>query len=251
MFKLFILLIFIPCSCNKGARDLVSKEDIKCFKVKQTFPQFNEHGKLMAYSEMFVNVFYYQDMNLYQLSYRFDSTTENKTRYSEDREHFFIYKRGETHGIDYDKYKSPIRKKISCDSLFMFEWIVKNNIYSIFLLSTPLEKHNYKILKSNTMEVAYSFRDKNDSTKILAECYLKFTNKLKNIDVSLSRQLDSAFNSKLCNATFKYYKTLWESTGVNSDEYESNFSLEEVPVDNKKEIMSLFSRFLIDSKIGL
>lgn len=251
MFKLFILLVFIPCSCNTVTRDIVSKEDIRCFKVNQTFPQFNEQGKLMAYSEMFVKVYYYQKMNLFELSYRFDSTTENKTRYSEERQHYFIYNEGETHGIDYDMYKSPVGKKISCDSIFMYEWIVKNNIYGIFLLSTPLEMPGFKKVKSNNIEVAYSFRDKNDSTKILAACYLKFDDKLKNINVSLSRQLDSTFNSKLCNATFKYYKTLWEGKGVNSDEYESIFSLEEVPVDNKKEIMRLFSRFISDSKARL
>lgn len=249
MSKLLLTFWLINCSCNNIIKESLRKDDLRAYKVKQTFPQFNERGKLMAYSEMIVKVFYYQDMKLYQLSYRFDSITESKTRYSEDREHFFIYREGETHGIDYDKYKSPFGKKISCDSLFMNEWIVVNNIYGIFLMSTPIEMPGFKKVKSNNIEVAYSFRDKYDSTKILAACYLKFDDKLKNNNVSLSRQLDSAFNSKLCNATFKYYKTLWEGKGVNSDEYESNCSLEEIQVDNLKVVMSLFSRFKGDHKV--
>lgn len=245
--SIFILLFFF-CACSSIPKKANYYIDLKCMEAKQTFPMLNEKGKLFGYDEMYIRVYYYKDLKMYELPYRFDSIRDDVKIMSQDRKHFFVLKQGSTFGIDYNKYKQIGIKKCSVDSIFKFEWIKQNNLFNAFLLSSPLRISFNQNKDSGVKRAVYVFRDKTDTSRKSGYSYLKFSDKLSNYDVSLSKQLDSIYNMKLCNAKFIYLKQELGKTGEFTDQYESNFSLEEISVKNTQEILSYFNQYMNDIK---
>jgi len=182
---------------------------------------------------------------MYNLFYQFDSSSDNDTLpISELRDHYFVYTNSDSIGIDYDKYKKVINRKVTIDSLFKFEWIAQNKLYPIFTVnSTQLLSSEFND-KTGILKETYSFRGKKDST-INGTLFLDFTNNLKGIHVSLSKELDSIKNMKLFKVRV-ISNARRMTDGIYLDKFEQTHDLNEVPVLNREEVMSYFERYKKD-----
>jgi hypothetical protein len=231
-----IILFSITCCSNSSLKT----SEITSEKVTQVLPNLDNENKLMSYDTSSVQMYFYKNLVLYELSYRFDSIVNNKTLISEDRTHYFVYEKGKTFGFDYDEHKSIYKKRISLDSIFKFEWIAQNKLYPLFLDNPTLLVSSHKNQDSGTLHEKYIIRYKND-TSTTGTCSLSFSNNLKDVRYSISKELDSIKNMKLYS--FKTERYAGYIQGIYVDAYITSTLLEKVSVSNPKKIMSYFNMY--------
>jgi len=238
MLKIFIVAFFIYGSCNNF---YTNSSRVQAIKVSQIFPNLTDKGKLLSYDTLDVNFFYYNNYTLYYLSYQFDSTVEDIKLLSEVRYHYVFHEKGKTYGYDLDKHKSLNIRKVPMDSIYKIEWVFQINLCALFSkLSTTLLSSN----KDNSGELKehYKFKGIKD-TSMSGMFYLEFTNKLKDVEFTLCKELDSMKRMKLQKILIvdnpRYYKPI----EAYLEKFETGYWIEELKNFNSVDIKSLFEMF--------
>ncbi|MBK7884726.1 MAG: hypothetical protein IPJ81_13795 [Chitinophagaceae bacterium] len=241
----FIFVIFFSCCNSVLNKNDTYNNEIRCIQVKQVFPVIQKDGKVPKYDSNFVKIYYYKDMAMYHLGYHY-SYTKNKVRLiTEDRDHFFIHKKGEVFGYDYDKNKSEFGVKMPVDSLLNKQWISVTQIYPmIFENSSTLVSSKWN-LDSSILDEMYIYRSKQD-TAMTGSVHLSFTNKMMDINYSMSKELDSMKNMKLYKAKLSQDSRYVNDFKVNLDEFHIIHGFEEVKITSPKEILAYFERYKKD-----
>ena len=247
--KFFIFILGL-LSCNlDNDNDL-----LKAVKATAVFPNFDlPTGKLIYYDTSTVLIFYTKDLVVYKLHYILDSVTTRSYRdsivtdryVSVKRDHYFIYQKGKDYGYDYDPYKSFMGRKVPLDMIFKNEWCVQNKLYPIFgdvnivnLISS------YKSKNADTLKESYFIKSKTYSNQS-ASVFLEYCASLKDIEFSLSRELDSVRNSKLskiriANDPMKINDTL------TFDKYETYYEINRLEQFDQEEVLMYIKQFEID-----
>ncbi len=245
MFKFFILINFITMSifsCFNTYSIKNNSSDIKCIKATEVLPFFNNNGKVYKYDTSSVRIYYYKDITLFYLTYHFDSISAGIHHKSEYRNYYFVYKKGDIYGYSYDIHKSVFSTKILVDSILQQQWIFTNHLYPVFIKNeaTLISSHQNK--DSGTLHEAYSLVGKKDTT-MTGNIYLSFTNKISDVEHSLSKELDSLKNMKLYKLKLVINKRYAKEYQMTLDQSEASFWLEELPVTNREEILSYVERY--------
>ena len=227
-------------------KNKIHGSDIKCVQVKEVFPFIDNNGKLYKYDTPMVKIYYYQDISMYRFGYHYDSTSNGKLIISEYRNHYFIHKKEDTFGYNYDEYKSKFGVRLSADSMFKEQWVTANQQYPIFTQNTVTLISSVQNSDSGTLHEVYALKGKKD-TAMTGTISLSFTNKIKGIDYSLCKELDSIKNMKLYKIKIVNNSRYMKDYKITLDKAEQAYGLEEVPVENREEILSYFERYKKDS----
>ncbi len=239
---LILLILLNSCTMLIKHKNELSSNDIRCIKVSEVFPFINNEGKLYKYDTPTVKIYYYRNFTIYELGYHFDSTSNRIHITSEYRNHFFVHQNGDKYGYDYDKFKSIFGIKISVDSVLKEQWVIANKLYPIFTQNTvTLISSNYNRDSAVVHEI-YSLKSKQD-TSMTGAIYLSFTDKIKAIDYSLCKELDSIKNMKLYYAKIINNSRYVKMYNITIEQAEQAFWLEELPVTNREEILSYVERY--------
>lgn len=245
--NLTVIFIIFFSSCNSlFNKNKVYEKKLRCVKVKEVFPFIDNNGKLYRYDTPVVKIYYHQDKIMYQLGYHFDSTSNGKHIMSEYRNHFFIYKKGNVFGYNYDKYKSIFGKKVLVDSMFKEHWVTANKQYPIFTQNKVTLISSNQNIDSGYLHEVYSLKGKIDTT-MTGTISLSFTNRIKDIEYSLCKELDSIKNMKLFKIRIVNNSRYMKEYKITLDRAEQTYDLEEVPVVNQEEILTYFERYQKDS----
>jgi hypothetical protein len=232
LYPLFVLLL----SFNRN-----EDKSIDAYQITQIIPDFDGEGRIHGYDTSNVQVFYFKDLILYKLMY-LHSLTENDVVkiIDERRTHYILFKRNEQYGFDFDEHKTPFKRAILVDSAFSGEWSKQTKLYPMFVNLLP------KLITSrsngDSLIETYKMRDKKDSIDA-AECELKFTSSIKNIELTLSRELDSTKNMKLYELSFVANPEYMKSYGIVSGKYYSYYHLEKLKDFDREYIMKLFDSY--------
>ena len=232
-------------------------------------------------------IYYYSDMTMYRISYSYDSmvplyngrdrmadelnvknekpdkanhrdrTTDTiyiseprKSVCSEERYHFVVFKNGSNSGYNYDNHDGPLFHKsgwVKIDSILKYQRGKERQLcnaittYPSKLVSSSIEKDQ------GTMQQVYDIWDSTNTNK-LATYTFDYNNSFRAVDASLSKQLDSLNNSKLCHAHSSWYEAAFKKCGFKIDKFEMDYSLSEITVANVEEVMGYFNRFLADDE---
>lgn len=249
---IFISTVFFCCCNQRLIKNNIVEDNttIKGIKVSETLPFFNQVGEADYYDTIAVKIYYHEDMTMLALPYRFDSVHRGRHLKTEYRSRYFLYKKKDSIGCIYDKYEPDV-KKANVDSMLQEQWIVANKLYQPFIeheitLLSASEKHN-----SGTLYEKYSFKGKKDTT-VTGIIYLSFTNKMKGIAYSLSRELDSSKgnNFKLFNFKMIYNPRYSKEFKMNISKAKAEFSIEEIHVSANDEITHYFEQYKVDSLKG-
>ena len=248
MFKFFCVAVVFFSSCNNSniMTNKVYNEDIKCIKVSEVFPFINNEGKLTKYDTPVVKIYYYNGITLYNLIYHYSYTENGIMHTNEDRNYFFVHKKGDAFGYSYDEHKSKFGVRLSADSMFKEQWVTANQQYPIFTQNTVTLISSVQNSDSGTLHELYSLKGKKD-TAMTGTISLSFTNKIKGIDYSLCRELDSIKNMKLYKIKIINNSRYMKDYKITLDKAEQAYDLEEVPVENREEILDYFERYKNDS----
>lgn len=240
MFKLITLYLLIFCSCINL---LKTSDRIRGVRITEVFPNMTGDGKVFSYDTPYVKLYYYGEYILCHLSYQFDSVVENVNILSENRYHYIFYKKGSNYGYDLDEHKSRYITKVPLDSVFKMEWVFQLQIYSIFTTRNKAELiSSRRDKRAGSLKEEYIFKGIEDSSRS-GFCYLEFTNRMKKIEFSLSKELDSIKKMKLERITIVNNPRYFEAGGVYLERIKTGYWLEEIKDIDTIKIRSLFKFF--------
>lgn len=236
--KFLTLLYFAFCSCSFSS--LHEVETLRCYKVTNLFPKFNNNGEVLTYDTSFAKVYFYGKYRLYDLSYIIKIDNEEQGEVFKKRRHFVVFNKDSLYGLDYDEFKIPTKRKVLLDSLFRTEWIAQNKIYPIIRanITTLISKNDNK----ETKEVIekFSLKSKEDSS-LIGQLSLVFKREFTpQIDISLSKELDSIRRMKLIKTEIKAFARDFKQYKTHIGEYVTGNELIEIPVDDREKILSYF-----------
>lgn len=214
--------------------------------VTQVFPEFDlKTGKVLGYDTSSASIFYNKDTLLFKLPYFYKESWNDTFKISGTRYHYFVYRRGNSSGVDYDDNKFPNGRFIPTDSALKHEWVAHPDIYSMIKNNDATLISKKKNKNSGELFEVYSIKGKTDSI-LSGSLLLSFTKGLKNIPYSLSNELDSIENMKLYKATIILDERYFQDYNITMNKYEISYLLEEIPFINEDEIMNYFVRFRTD-----
>jgi len=242
-----VTILFFSCCNLSSKKHKENQNEIKGIILTDNFPLIDKTGKLESYDTLVTKIYYYRDLTLYQLSYHYDSSVENVSLKSETRHHYFVHKNGDVYGYDYDEHKPQSGSRISADSLFKKEWCMLINPYPILIKNNVVLISSQQNADSGILEETYLIKGKSDTT-MSGTVFLSFSNTLKNIDYSLSRELDSIKKMKLYTVRMVNNSRYIKDYNITLDRIEQRYTLKEIPVIiNYSEIKGYFDRYDADN----
>ncbi len=205
-----------------------------------------DNGSFIHVEDSFI-VSYYQDLILYHVPYTYEvtkptvrnDTIEEKIISSEIRYKYFIYKAGRSTGYKYDSLNALSNRLFSVDSFLAAKAFAKSKFY---------DNENDTLIEATTDQKTKVFaekyipRVKYDET-YPDSSYMYFNDhKLKNIEFTFSKYLDSVKNKKLFKVIFIHNpipkgKCLFEVPRRNLI-----FEMKETQLKKSTEIIDFFER---------
>ena len=232
LFPLLFVAIIIACIPT-------GSHDIKGIKVTENFPVIDSNGKLIRYDTFSTRIYKYKNRVLYHGEYNFDSTVNGILLKSEKRDYFFVYKKSNLFGLFFDSNKKTYGKKSLVDSVIKKEWCNNLNFYQGYTESKlKLVSNNEKPDPGGVVQT-YFFQGIKDSG-LTGITYFWFSNKLNHLEYSFSKELDSIYKMKLYKIKIKNNSRYFKDYNFTLDPIEQYFTLEEITVNNKSEIMKYF-----------
>lgn len=240
-YRLFILSV-LTGSCNFFPSETKNVQ----INARAIFPRINfSTGKLIGYDTTVTKIVQKKEIVLYKIMYTYD-TLKSDTVITDKLFHYVLYKIGDSFCYNYDSKKSINGQRVNLDSILKYEWFVQNKLYPMFsninevrMLST------YTSLNNDTLKEEYSLKSiANPEQSGLV--FLEFCHSMKQLNFSLSKELDSIKKMKLYK-----FRTQMNPIKVNDsltfDKFETMYDISISPKADK-EINSYFEKFAKDSK---
>jgi len=250
MFKLIsIILVLLVCSycVQPGKKSAHIDNTIRSVVVSEVIPFPDKNGKFTIYDTLTIPIYYYQGLTAYKLIYRLDSLDSlGNLIGSQNRYHFFVYKKDDIFGYIYNSFDSKVATKVSADSMLKHGiWCEANNLYSGFSQNIIQLVSTYSNKDSGTLHEFYVYRRKNDST-ISGNFSLSFSDKIKGIEYSLSKELDSLKGMKLYNVKMEGHIQSQKKGKIVYDTLRTVDDLKEIVIKDSIEILQYFTRYKKD-----
>ena len=203
---------------------------IKTLNLIVSYPVVGGKGDLTLLPDT-IPIIYAERYIIYKLPYMKVTTydgalTSNKKQYS-----IFIFRKDDESGYLINDINDSIRlEKYPVDSiLFIRGFTVKWDVKNINLVESKINRKAGTLLEKHIPNMVH---DENTFDSI----YYYYSYKLKNINFSFSRQLDSIKNMKLYQIKLKYNKKYSKINHVTFPKREFIFKIVESNVVDKKEI---------------
>jgi hypothetical protein len=234
-----ICLILICCLASTFC---YQHNTIRCIVLRQNYPVFNKQRKVENYIDFNNRLFYFGQMVMVQLNYMYDSMVNDKLLKSETRYRYLVYKKGDRVGNLYDEGTGKETKSVSVDSILKIEWFNNLRIYDMFKQNNLTLIAAEKDPKAGTLKEEYTIVSKNDTAQ-KGRCYLYYTNQLKNLDYSFSRELDSMKGMKLDSVRIINDAHFYKEGNLWIDKVVQWFKMEEDTSFDKDKIERYFSKY--------
>jgi hypothetical protein len=241
----FLIAYWILFGCNLIAKKGKQKEhiNIRCIAISNPFPIIGDKGKVVEYQPFDTKIYYYQDQIMYQV-YRPYTITNGKDGTSERYYPYysFVFSKGKKQGIFYDSIRLISNKIVSVDSMLAKEWAYDIKYEEMFNDNTTGLISSRQSIDENELQELYWFKNKKDTTST-GTLQLTFSKtKLKGIDFSISKILDSLKKMKVIKAITTYNARFVKEYNYNIDTIRNVYIVEEIPVTNPLEIIKFFKK---------
>ena len=215
-------------------------QKLRCIEATSVFPVFDISGKIVKYDTGTIKVYFQGSNRMYDLPYVYSYTKNGEAKISEIRRHFVAFDIDSAYGYDLHISSGEI-KHVNIDSVFQFVWLKKNKLYPILSENIAIVTDSKKNIDSGNLVEKYLIKSKVDSLDI-GECTFSYTNRIANLDISLSKELDSIKNMKLYHAHIITFSHYFKESNLTMDRYEISYSLKENKIIDEKTIITLFKR---------
>jgi hypothetical protein len=217
-------------------------QTIRSIKLHENFPVLNKQGKLDSFIPFNSRLFYYKHLVMIELEYQFDSSINDKLLKSETRHRYLIYNKGSRVGNLYDEGQRKETTNVSVDSTLKPEWFNNIYLYEIFRQNNVTLISSIKDRKTGRLKEEYSIVAKNDTSQKGFGIFY-FTNQLKNVDFSLSPELDSIKGMKLDSVRIINEARFYKAANIWIDRIEETYKMEEDTAFDKAKILEYFKKY--------
>ncbi len=230
----FILNIKSFYSCINKAPD----NNIQAFRLIYNIPVFTPDSNFEIRNTY--DVFYCKDIIIYKFNYRFDSLFNGNLVFQEWRSNYFVFHKDSLFGHNY--YLKPDlalkNARLSVDSM-----LKKNSFESLKFdtLLTLKPDSSYFDTEGNLLKIFNNPPPNSSQEKY--DLYFYYTKKLKGVKETFSRKMDNVNNMKLFKIRIVAKGAYYEEYKTIIPEREYLYEMEEIRVENEKEIMSYFNRY--------
>jgi hypothetical protein len=234
-----IIIFILFCSCIKSNKKL--RGNITRIKVTYVSPDRVIENKGVSFiSEFYIS--YWGKYTIYELPYHITNEIDNVLIYDSTKYEFFICKKNKTTGYLLKNLNDSFAKKIAGDSIIATRAMAGGDGNQFGFTDIEIKSIN-KLSDVEPVTYRYLF-----DSAFYDSAYLSYKNELKNIEFSLSKTLDSTYNSKLCKIQlFIKHDTLGILPNL-KDFYINSFEISDAPSKNEQALKDLFERFIQDEK---
>lgn len=219
-----------------------NSNNIRKIAIHFNMPVINDRGDLLNISDSLC-IFYENDFVLHRFSIVQDNFVNDVFINQIIKHQFFGFKNGEENGIYYDSLNVKKLRYYSVDSILTVKAFKKMRIFynDNEILVEKGQSDNGQINEKYICKVKKGFSYP-DTT------FVYYSDKLKNIEYSFSRELDSLKGKKVQKIVLLYNAQQYAGMPIKFPERRLSFEMNEVPITNLEEVKSLFERLKEDYK---
>lgn len=229
---LFVFLCIICVSMHPKPAADTSTGNILGIRLTYTMPLGNWDASLQDFTSSY-EVYYYNEMTMYKFPFTYDSVVNGELKLEEKRFSYFVFRKDSTYG----KLLIPQRPDISnrrlrVDSVLhgkLFETILFDTLAKIKADSSFVDR------EKNTIKI-YKFPVRANDL-IDYTVYLYYTEKLKDIPETFSKEMDQQNRAKLFRIRGIPGKALKPGLPVHEVLYE----MSEIEIANKEQLFNYFN----------
>ena len=205
-------------------------------------PMIDNTGNLLNVTDSLC-IFYERDLSLHKFSVVEDNFVNNIFTKQVIKYQYFGVQKNEENGIFYDSLNVKQSRNFSVDSVLTTRAFKKMKLYDgkNRILVERLKQDDGQIIEKYVCKEKrdYSYPD---------TTFVYYSDKLKDIEYSFSRELDSLKGMKVQKMVMLYNAQQYAGMPVKFPERRLSFEMNEVPITNLEEIKSLFERLKEDYK---
>lgn len=249
--KLFLITSLFSCASSDQKSD-----DILAINYIFNFPMVSGNGQVDNMLDT-TTIYYYQDLILYQLPYRFSiskitsgintDSIEQVDLISTKKYNFLVVKQGNKNGLWYKTMTSSEMKKVAVDSVLSGRGFPESFLAMLANADDTLIE-TVREAKDDMLIEKYIPKTKPDDPCCYDTTLVYYSKSLKDIPFSFSPKHDSLKNSKLFKFRLAYNEAYSSQYLMTMPKREIRYEILETKVVNEKAITDLFRRFRQDEK---
>jgi len=239
MFKIAIFIIIIIAFPNKNFFSCTKKinQNIKGVKATYSIPIIRPDGVVIE-NKNFFNIYYFDSLIMYQFRTAFDSSHNDSLISIGYHDNYFVFSKDSKYGYSYDPYHDQRDNKLLSTDSMLNKHALQNFRFQLIDSTKRITSH-FDSANQILKEIFASPEE--PSNKDTA--YFYYTNKLKDVNFSFSKELDSIKNMKLYKIRIINGKKYYEDQKISIPKRETTFELTKIPVTNSQQIFLYFDRY--------
>lgn len=246
---IFTVVLIQACSVTVSKK---TETQLTGVRVSQDFPMIGHTGKVINLDTSTVEIYYYKNQILYKIGVDYfpkvynlndpDTAYFSDTRNLKTRYYYFIYSKGDKYGYISNEDKKFDLEKAPVDSVLRNQWFLQRKVnytkdsVSKFIIGTIYETKNFD---SGIFRKYLLFVPKEEG-KTSGTDYWEFRDELKKFPYSISPELDSMYNSKLCKTISVSFPKYFKKQDFMLDTVKTFFNMEEIKNIDTGKIMNYF-----------
>jgi hypothetical protein len=225
-------------SFNSCSEKFQGKE-IEAVHVAYDLPLINADGSDTAINT-FYDVYYYRDLIMYQLFYRFDSASGGKPVLTEDRNYYFLFNKDSMFGYTYEprSNKRIPEGRLPVDSV-LSKNINETTVYdSLANLKPDSLMHGSEGILIKVYNKSHPEKYPEDYT-----IYFYYSKGLDNVRETFSKKMDNIKGKKLFKIKIVARGAFYPEYKLTFPKREIVLEMKEKPIENKDQILSYFEKY--------
>lgn len=236
LLAIFIIIFAYPeCAISQQSNH---NSDISGVRISERLPIQSDTG-IIHYSNGTVDIYTLATIKLYKMSYKFDSVGPNNKLVQETRFRIFVCDTVTNLGYEFNPQNLSSKKQISRKDALKNQWFVITDLYPIFL------NFKVRVVKSkrdkNELYEVYEFRHKKDNA-LIETWKVNYSDKLKTVNETLCRQLDSTKKTKAYRIDVQSYDYYFKEYRFKMNAGKTLYTLEKI-TEIPTEIRRYFDEF--------
>jgi hypothetical protein len=215
---------------------------LTAISLKQETPIVNRDSSVTIIGGTY-NIYYYNELLMYRLNYRFDSIVNGQSVFQETRSFYFASHKDSAYGYKYmvkpDKSNTD-NVRYKKDSLLRF-YSFESNVYDTLINFKPdsIYKQEDGIVKVYKNPPSGHSADQPEKFDL----YFYYTKKLKDIPETFSRKMDNEKGMKLIKIVVKASGGFYKEFNATFQPREHLLEMTEIPIGNRNEVMHYLRRY--------
>jgi hypothetical protein len=219
---------------------------MRCVKLMNLFPEFDNEGKITQYDTSYAYVYAYGNQVMYHVSYtnftHYQSSKKDQDSTVKQRLYYrLVFTRGQPYGGYYKDQQLIYNKKVLADSLLKEDWVGGNKVVMDTAKNNISLQSSAYLPNSDTLLEVYGYKMRADGN-IYGTLHFYYVPLRAGLPYSIDTTLEKAKNMTLCKVVYFTHVGYNVKGKFRVLEYLSQTEMQEIPVINAAELLPYFER---------